>query len=101
MRVEGATGRPWGPITHRSVGGKVGGGEGMLQAAFGTSGRTVALVSLAIACFTANAAHLQFISDLFVKLNGEGGGYFAVGIDCCTKEEFSAFANEKLKKQRR
>ena len=35
VRVEGATGRPWGPITHRSVGGKVGGGgEGMVDSSW-------------------------------------------------------------------
>jgi hypothetical protein len=34
VRVEGATGRPWGPITHRSVGGKVGGGEDMVDSSW-------------------------------------------------------------------
>ena len=34
VRVEGATGRPWRPATHRSVGGKVGGGEGMVDSSW-------------------------------------------------------------------
>ena len=49
--------------------------EGVLQSAFGEAGRKVALASLVIACWTANCAHFQFISQMFVKLQGSGGGF--------------------------
>ena len=50
--------------------------EGVLGAVFGRAGRVVTLVSLAIACFTANCAHFQFVATMFDALNG-GAGFVA------------------------
>eukprot|EP00937_MAST-01D_sp_MAST-1D-sp2_P005408 g5408.t1 len=49
--------------------------EGVLAHAFGEPGRQLALVSLAIACWTAQCSHFQFIGSVFVALQGPGGGF--------------------------
>ena len=66
--------------------------EGVLRAAFGEAGRKVALVALALACFTANAAHVQFISEVFLALNGPTGGFIGTLVGGDAKAQQAAAA---------
>jgi hypothetical protein len=66
--------------------------EGVLRAAFGEAGRKVALVALALACFTANAAHVQFISEVFLALNGPTGGFIGTLVGGDVKAQQAAAA---------
>ena len=49
--------------------------EGVLEQGFGKLGRSGALVAIAIACLTANCAHMQFVASMFNSLQGGGGGF--------------------------
>ncbi len=51
--------------------------EDVLGAAFGECGRKVGLLALALTCFMGNSAHVQFIADQFMLLQGTGGGFVA------------------------
>jgi len=57
--------------------------EEVLYQAFGPTGRLAALVGLALSLFTANCAHMQFVSSVFVEMQGPSGGIMAtlVGSD--------------------
>lgn len=48
--------------------------EDVMGNAFGSFGRTLALVSLAISTLTANCAHMQFVGNMWIEMMGSGGG---------------------------
>lgn len=51
--------------------------DGVFAHVFGEAGRGCALVSMAIACWTANCSHMKFIASLFCSLQGDDGGFLA------------------------
>jgi len=48
--------------------------EDVMYHAFGPAGRAMALVSLALSTLTANCSHMQFVSSMFVEMQGPEGG---------------------------
>jgi amino acid permease len=49
--------------------------EDVLHHVFGSVGRAVALISVALSTFTGNCAHMQFAASTFMEMQGPGGGF--------------------------
>jgi amino acid permease len=66
--------------------------QGVVGAALGRHGRSAALLALAFSLFTANCAHVQFISEVFTDMAGPGGGFLGalVGRDSAKAQKTAA-----------